>query len=132
MSSVEEGVAAVGVALDALLPRLRVFVLDGEGVASEAAKRPLVAGGGVTDAVEDEPRPRFRRPASPGEEYVFPIGLDCVSSGDEGPEISTQNIEELVTEIPNTRMIATRLKLKQDEQNLPPRMLTGDESEAMV
>lgn len=98
MSSVEEGVAAVAVALAALLPRLRVFVLDGVEVASEVAKRPLVAGGGVADAVEDERRPRFRRPASPGEEYVFPIGLDCVSSGEEGP----------------------------------PRMLTGDESEAMV
>lgn len=98
MSSVEDGVAAVGVALDALRRGLRVFELDGVGVASEVAKRPLVGGGGVAYPLEEERRPRFRRLASPGEENVFPIGLDCVSSGDEGP----------------------------------PRMLTGDESEAIV
>lgn len=43
----DEGVATVGVAVDALLPRLRGFVLDGVGVASGVVKRPLVGGGGV-------------------------------------------------------------------------------------
>lgn len=80
MSSVEVGVAGTRPPPDLCLDR------DGVGVASSANRERC--GGGVpnADGVEERPRRRLRRAASPGEDNVLPIGLERESSGDEGPE----------------------------------------------
>lgn len=84
--------AAIGVVDGALrplpVPVPRRAREDGVGVragfASDAAKREWC--GGVTNAegVED-PRRLRRLGASPGDENVFPMGLEYRSSGDDGP-----------------------------------------------
>lgn len=74
--------AAIGVELRSgllLLPLL----LEGVGVASGVANREFRGGGGVAYEAEER-RPRRRR-VSPGDENVFPMGLDIESSGEEGP-----------------------------------------------
>lgn len=106
-----EGVGALGVAEDALLARRRGFVLDGLGVASGVVKRPLVGGGGVSNAAAEERRPRFRRPESPGEEYVFPIGLVSESPGEEGSVI----VEEMYQKIKLANPYIN--KIKQTKEN---------------
>ena len=88
-SSVDEGVAAaMGVDEGALLLPF-VFACrerDGVGVASGVAKRDCWAGGVANaDGVVDRPL-LLRREASPGDEKVFPIGLENESSGEEGPK----------------------------------------------
>lgn len=69
--------AAAAPEVNLLPPRLRGFLLDGVGVASGVVKRVLAGAGGV--AAEEERRPRFRRPASAGDENVFAIGLESES-----------------------------------------------------
>lgn len=87
-SSVEDGVAAaMGVDGGALLLPLAFVRRDREGVevASGVAKRDCWTGGVAdADGVVDLRRP-LRREASPGDEKVFPIGLENESSGEEGP-----------------------------------------------
>lgn len=62
-------------------------VRDGVGVPSEeAAKREDGGGGGEANVEGVVDRRRLLRPeASPGDEKVFPIGLEKESSGEEGP-----------------------------------------------
>lgn len=86
------GVAALCIGVDEGALRLPDAefrrVRDGVGVPSEEAlpKREDGGGGGVAndDGVVD-PRLLLRREASPGDEKVFPIGLENESSGEEGP-----------------------------------------------
>lgn len=77
--------AATGVDMDALRPLPLCLDRGGVGVASEEANRDRLVGGVANaDGVEDRRR-LLRRPPSPGDDSVLPIGLEKESSGEEGP-----------------------------------------------
>lgn len=102
----EDGVVGrtLGVAVDAFLRRRpREFVVVGVGVVSGVANRLLVGGGGVAYAPAEVRRLRLLAEPSPGDEKVFPIGLDCVSSGEDGPPLAGDESEAIVFLLVNVR-----------------------------
>lgn len=87
-SSVDEGVP-IGVDTEALPDPLLLRPLesvgvasDGVGVASEEANRECGCGGVANDEDADGRRPLLGRVPSPGDEKVFPIGLEYESPGE--------------------------------------------------
>lgn len=100
---------------------------DVGGVVFEDARRE--GGGGVANWVGVEDLPLRRRWGAAGEEYVLPIGLEGLSSGDEGAAVV--RIVEISKQF-QTEIREREKEIERERESVPSLVLPGEESEAMA